>query len=211
MKKYQVALVQVPVVILYSILVSVIYGILHHSITVNVCKAFYVDSQCYKDNMNVSRTMIGNDLENVPNWKLILSWGFYSTWVVGLYMGIGACLFLYSGSQDYLPLLETMWILGSMIPVVLLLSFTFAIPSCLQTRNVKRIHRHCEYVQVAHNFSYLFAIIFFLVGILPWISRRRSQVTQARLSKVPPIIITTAGLHSIHPSPNVTARPRHRA
>ena len=212
MKKYQVALVQVPVVILYSILVAVVYGILHDSITVNLCRPYFVESSCHPSHARASKAMFGNDLGKVPNWKLILFWGFSATWVVGLYMGIVACFFLYCGSQDYLPLQETMWILGSMIPVVLLLSFTAAVPSYYKPNTHKKaIHKHCDYVEAAHNFGYLFAIVFFLVGILPWISRRRSQRTQARLSKVSPIIITTTGLNSIHPSPDVTARPRHRA
>lgn len=211
MQSYQVALVQVPVVILYSILVAVVYGILHDSITVNLCRAYFVESSCHPSHARASRAMFGNGLGKVPNWKLILFWGFSATWVVGLYMGIVVCFFLYCGSQDYLPLQETMWILGSMIPVVLLLSFTAAVPSHLSkginiyTKSICGLYYH--YVGAAHNFGYLFAIVFFLVGILPWISRRRSQRTQARLSKVPP---TTTGLHSIHPSPEVTARPHHR-
>ena len=206
MKKYQVALVQVPVVILYSILVAVVYGILHASITVNLCRAYFVESSCHRPHARVSKAMFGNDLGKVPNWKLILFWGFYATWVVGLYMGIVACFFLYCGRQDYLPLQETMWILGSMIPVVLLLSFTAAVPSHLSKdiiykKNICGLYYH--YVGAAHNFGYLFAVVFFLVGILPWISRRRSQRTQARLSKVPP--------HHYRPTLYPTIPPRHRA
>jgi len=179
------------IVIACTCLAGVVYGIMLDSLTANLCPKYFISEHCHpghyrtmedfgfshKTVRTTEKTARATDIgqDNIIDASypvIVLFWGFVATVPASLVIGIIFAIILYSGKTPTLSMKSVFIMLGSMIPIVFVLSRFFA---NIDTSIRSRAHReycgdHYNFVGSFHNTSYTVAfayaiVLCFIIGI----------------------------------------------
>lgn len=169
------------IVIASTCLLGFVYGILHDSVTADLCPKYFISQKCHPIHYSVmkdwgfSHTRQTNDnIIDASYPAIVFFWGFVATVPASLLIGIILATILYSGNTPTLSIKSVFIMLAAMIPIVFVVSRFWANIQIISSMRHEYCGDHYNFVGHFHNTSYKVAFAYaILISIIIGIARIR--------------------------------------